>query len=185
MTHSLRHLLRRESTWIVGLFVAALMVGACAATPSPGAPSGVPSPSRAVAASVAPSVRPSVAPSVARTAKVSPEPGAADSKVHRKLVAAKDRFDLAAMSAPADKTWHIDFDMQDDKFGRTPYHHDVAIAAGLTRDARNIPFEGRIFTSTAYTLGKYTIDVPGLPAGVYTFWCTVHPGTMAGTLTIE
>jgi len=112
-------------------------------------------------------------------------PGAADSKVHLKLVAAKDLFDVATMTAPAGKTWHIDFDMRDDRFGGTKYKHDVAIAAGLTKDARDIPFEARIFTSTAYTLGKYTIDVPGLPAGTYTFWCTVHPGSMAGTLTIN
>jgi len=185
MTHALHRLPRRAPTRIAGLIVSALIVGACAATPAPGATSSVPSPSLAATARPAPSLEPSVAPSVAPNPKVSPDPAAADSKVHHKLVAAKDRFDLAAMSAPADKTWHIDFDMQDDKFGRTPYHHDVAIAAGLTKDARNIPFEGRIFTSTAYTLGKYTIDVPGLPAGTYTFWCTVHPGTMAGTLTIE
>ena len=42
-----------------------------------------------------------------------------------------------------------------------------------------------MFQSDDYTLGTYTIDVPGMPAGTYTYYCTIHPGPMIGTLTIK
>jgi len=188
MTPFHRRFVRTTPGRAASLLSTTLLVAACASAPAAAAPAtSVPQPatSQAAPASPAPSPKPSVAASIALVPTVSAEPDAADSMVHLKLVAAKVKFDLAAMTAPADKSWHIDFDMQDGTAANATLKHDVAIAAGATTRAGDLPYEARIFTSKAYTLGKYTIDVPGLPAGSYTFWCTVHPISMSGILTIK
>ena len=151
-----------------------------ATPPSPSHPAATaPAPSRAAS----PTAKASVAPSTVATIKANAS--APDSGVHDTLVAYKFLFDRDTLTGRADKVWHIDFDQQDDKIDTTSVKHDVAIAAGVSKQMNDLTFEDRIFSSKVYTIGKYTIDVSGLPAGVYTFWCTVHPNEMHGVLTVE
>jgi plastocyanin len=169
------------------LACAALLGAACAAPATSSNPTAAPrvaSPAAPASVAASPSLSASLAPSLAVTIKA--DATAADSGVHDALVARKLRFEPATLSAPADKVWHIDFDQADDKiFGTTIVKHDVAIAAGVSKPAPELTFEDRIFESKIYTLGKYTFDVGGLPAGAYTFWCTIHPNDMHGVLTIK
>jgi hypothetical protein len=74
-----------------------------------------------------------------------------------------------ALSAPADAPFTLALDNQDQGVP-----HDVAI-----RDAG-----GADVYKTEIVTGPQTVvyDVPAVPAGAYTFVCTVHPG-MTGTLT--
>ena len=111
-------------------------------------------------------------------------PSAPDSGVTRDLVANKGLFVPTALSAPAGQVWHIKFDQQDHKAGEL-IKHNFTIASIVTTRASELTLEQRIFQSDSYTPGTYTIDVPGIPAGTYTFFCTIHPGAMTGTLTIK
>ena len=172
----------------VPLLVCAALLGAACAAPAtssnPTAAPSVGSPAAPASVLASPSLTASVAPSTALTIK--PNASAPDSGVHDKLVAHKIAFEPVTLTAPADKVWHIDFDQEDDKiFGTTIVKHDVAIAAGTSKAPNALTFEDRIFESKIYTLGKYTFDVGGLPAGSYTFWCTVHPNEMHGQLTLK
>ncbi len=82
-------------------------------------------------------------------------------------------FDTAALTAPADTPFKIDFDNRDPSI-----LHNVAIHEGSPTGPET--FKGEVFPGPA----KKTYDVPALPAGTYGFICSVHP-TMAGTLTVE
>jgi cytochrome c oxidase subunit II len=82
-------------------------------------------------------------------------------------------FDTAALSAPADTPFKIDFDNRDPSIP-----HNVAIHEGSPAGPE--VFKGEVFPGPA----KKTYDVPALPAGTYGFVCSVHP-TMTGTLTVE
>jgi cytochrome c oxidase subunit 2 len=94
------------------------------------------------------------------------EPGAA---AGIPLVAKDIAFDQTALTVPADAPFQIDFDNQD---ASIPHNVEIKDGAGAT------VFNGEIFPGVA----KMTYDVPALPAGSYTFLCTVHPN-MTGTLT--
>ena len=85
-------------------------------------------------------------------------------------LAAKDiAFDQTALTVPADTAFQIDFENQD---ASIPHNVEIKDGTGAT------VFNGEIFPGVA----KKTYDVPALPAGAYTFLCTVHPN-MTGTLT--
>jgi plastocyanin len=165
------------------LLASTLLLGACSS-----APAAAPSPSHIAATAPAPSrptspaVKASVTPSTA-VATIKANASAPDSGVHDTLVAHNIQYMQTTLAGPADKVWHIDFDQQDDHVLGLLVKHDVTIAAGVSKPTSGLTFEDRLFSSKAYTLGKYTIDVGGLPAGSYTFWCTVHP-EMHGVLTI-
>jgi mono/diheme cytochrome c family protein/plastocyanin len=87
------------------------------------------------------------------------------------IVASGIQFTTTAVQAPADQPFTIDFDNQD---ANVP--HDVDI-----RDANNAvledsqPFPG---------VETREVQVDALPAGTYTFFCSVHPN-MTGTLTAQ
>ena len=79
-------------------------------------------------------------------------------------------YGTTELSAPADAAFQIEFDNQD-----AGIQHNIEIkdASGKT------VFLGELVTGAA----KITYSVPALPAGSYTFNCTVHPN-MVGTLKV-
>jgi len=82
-------------------------------------------------------------------------------------------FEQTSLTAPADQPFQIEFDNKD-----SGVPHNVAIHRD-TASGEEV-FKGDIFSGPE----KRTYDVPPLPAGPYTFICTVHP-TMTGTLTVQ
>jgi plastocyanin len=161
---------------LLALLTSALTVGACA-SPAPPSQSTTAAPSSAsphVAAGATPSAAasPSPSPTVA-IVKVTPIPGAPDSKIVVQLVAAHAKWDLSTLTAPAGKTWHVKIDNQE-----TFLKHNFTVASGKT-------VAERIFQSPNFGFGTSAFDVPALPAGTYLFVCTIHPETMTGTLTIR
>jgi plastocyanin len=171
--------------------LAVLALAACSASAAPGwtyapapsasaAASGAASGSPSGAPSAAPSTAPSVAPSVAASASAGASASATASggagttlTVTAPTGAAGTGFDPKALEAPANTAFTIHFDNQDSQ----PHNVQVKGAAG----------EVKLGGDTAFFMGPGTRDyaVPALPAGAYTFYCVVHPGTMTGTLTIK
>ena len=82
-------------------------------------------------------------------------------------------FEQTSLTAPADQPFQIEFDNKD-----SGVPHNVAIHRD-TASGEEV-FKGDIFNGPE----KRIYDVPPLPAGPYTFICTVHP-TMTGTLTVQ
>jgi len=107
------------------------------------------------------------------TASATPAPapsGAAEGPVIE--LGAKDiAFTATDLQAPADQAFTIHFKNDD-----ASVPHDVEIKDG----GGNVAFKGDIVTGPAET----NYSVPALPAGTYTFVCTVHPN-MTGTLTVQ
>ena len=87
------------------------------------------------------------------------------------IAASGVKFDVATLSAPADKPFQIAFDNKD---AGTP--HDVDILDGSGKKV----FDGKDFPGPA----QKTYDVPALAAGSYKFECSIHPSLMSGTLTV-
>jgi len=80
-------------------------------------------------------------------------------------------FQPTELTVPANAAFNIDFDNED-----TGVPHDVAI-----KDANGqVLFKGATFPGVA----KQTYAVSPIPAGTYTFFCTVH-ANMTGTLTAQ
>jgi plastocyanin len=89
-------------------------------------------------------------------------------------IAAKGiQFVQQAVTAPAAKPFTIAFDNEDDGVP-----HDIAIRKGSASGEES--FKGEIVAGPKVIV----YDVPALPAGSYTFVCTVHPN-MTGTLTAQ
>ena len=87
------------------------------------------------------------------------------------MAAANIEFDQDALTAPADTAFNIQFANQDQGVP-----HDVDIRQpGADTVADNPIIDG----------GETTYAVPALAAGEYEFFCSVHPQTMVGTLTVE
>ena len=165
--------IRFTSPPLVTLMTALVALGGCstAAVPSPSTAAALPTTTLVVTSSPTSSSTPS--PTVA-VVKITPIPGAPDSKTVVQLVAARVRWNPTFLTAPAGKVWHVKIDNQDGALE----HHNFAVASGRT-------FEERIFQSPNFFTGTFTFDIPALPAGSYLFICTVHPGVMTGTLTIK
>ncbi len=79
-------------------------------------------------------------------------------------------FENGSLSAPADAAFQIEFENKD-----AGIPHNIAIKDPSGTEV----FKGDIVTGPT----TVTYDVPALPAGTYTFICTVHPN-MTGTLTV-
>jgi plastocyanin len=148
----------------IALILVAVAVTACS-TAAPGwtyapAPSATPIPSVDPSASAVPSEAPgSEAPS-----------SEAPSGTVLQIAAQNIAFDKAELSAPADQPFQIEFANND---AGIPHNVEIKDASG------GVAFLGDIFNGVE----TRTYDVPALPAGTYTFLCTVHPN-MTGTLTV-
>jgi plastocyanin len=185
MNPSPRPILRAPGVSVAAALIAAVAVAACSgagATPTAATATGTPA--TAATASTQPSVEASVAASPSAAPLITAMPSAPDSGVTRDLVAKGGLFVPTALSAPAGQAWHINFDQQDQKAGEL-IKHNFTIASIVTTRPSELTLEQRIFQSDSYAPGTYTIDVPGIPAGTYTYYCTIHPGAMIGTLTIK
>ena len=79
-------------------------------------------------------------------------------------------FDQTLLTAPAGAAFQIQFTNND-----AGVQHNIEIDSGPT-----VLFKGQIFAGVA----TQTYTVPPLPAGNYTFQCSVHP-TMHGTVTVK
>jgi len=97
-------------------------------------------------------------------------PPASGSGADVTLTARNITFDTASLTAPAGKPFKLALDNED----TAP--HNVAFKDG----AGKIVFQGEPFTGPKTTV----YDVPAIPAGSYTFMCTVHP-SMTGTATFQ
>jgi len=107
----------------------------------------------------------------APSGSATPAPSGGPVTTTLKVTAQNIAYDVSALEAPADQPFAIEFANQD-----AGIPHNVAIkdASGAT------VFTGDIFNGVE----TRTYQVPALPAGTYTFFCTVHPN-MTGTLTIK
>jgi hypothetical protein len=168
---------KRPAPKRVALLIAVVAVAACssAAVPSASTAPVLTTASPAATVALTPSAPPSLSPSPSvAIVKIPVILGAPDSKVVLKLVAEGGKWDQYTLTAPAGKVWHVTVVSQE-PIG----HHNFVVASGPT-------FPERIFTGKNLLPGAtVTYDVPALPAGSYLFICTVHPGTMTGTLTLK
>ena len=87
------------------------------------------------------------------------------------LAAQNVKFDQANLTAPA-AGFTIQFDNKD---AGTPHDVDILDAGGKK------VFDSKDFPGPA----KKDLPVPALPAGTYKFECSIHPGQMFGTLTVQ
>lgn len=157
------------------LFAAATtaVLGGCSATVPAAAPDRSQSaPSVAVSSNAATTV-----PSPSRSAKphVTAMSSAPPSNVVLQLVAERVRWDVTALDAPAGMTFKLELDNRDGP----PEFHNFVVADGPA-------VEDRIYTSPKRQ-GPIieTYEIPGLPAGTYTFVCTIHADVMRGVLTVR
>ena len=168
---------------LVGLAAGILLLVASCATAAP-AWTYVPAPSTTPIPSSAPSGGASAGPSEAASSAPSPEASASASGASSaapsggtatvlNLVAAQIAFNTKTLDAPANAPFEIVLNNQD---AGTP--HDVTI-----KDASGAQvFKDSFVTGPA----TKTYNIPALPAGTYTFYCSIHPiPAMTGTLTIH
>ena len=172
---------------VVAPAVAVILVAACSPTVAPaasaavipaGSASGIASPAGSALQSASASPATSAG---APTAKITPIAGAPDSKVvvhlatgsAHKIGTTLTLWDRIAITAPADKLWHISIDNRD-----TGVLHNFTVASGPTLGER-------ILQTTNFLKGVHVYDVAGLPAGSYLYICTLHANVMTGTLTLE
>jgi plastocyanin len=148
----------RRSLLILAVSAMALTAAACTSS-APGWTFAPPTPAPAV--TPAPSGQPSAA-----TATAAPSSDGSTVTVSAINVA----FEQKEISAPADKAFTLSFDNKD-----AGIPHNIAI-----KDAMNMEkFKGDLVTGPA----QFQYKVEALPAGEYTFVCTVHPN-MIGKLKV-
>jgi plastocyanin len=139
-------------------------------TPAPSGASASAAPG--AAASAAPSgAAASAAPSGSPAGSPAASGGAAETVLQ--LAAANIAYDQTDLTAPAGVPFQIAFTNND-----AGIPHNVSIHQGSPTGTE--VFKGTIFTGVA----TQTYDVPALPAGTYSFVCSVHPN-MTGTLTVK
>ena len=142
---------------VVAVVLQMTVFGGAASEGASAAPSGAPPASGAPPPSGAP----------APSGEAPPSAPAADVT----LIAQGIAFTENAFSAPADQPFTLALDNRD---AGTPHNVELKDAGGAS------VFQGEVFNGVA----TKAYDVPPLPAGGYTFLCTVHP-TMSGTATLE
>jgi plastocyanin len=165
----------RRLLLVLSAVALALVAAGCFPTAGPAWTYAPPTPTPTVdpSASVAPSAAPSTAPSVAPSGPASAAPSGGTGggvPVVVQVSAVNVAFEQATLTAPANAAFTIHFNNKD-----ASIQHNVEIkdASGMTM------FKGDLLTGAAET----DYAVPPLPAGAYTFNCTVHPN-MTGTLTV-
>ena len=151
-------LVRPATTPLIALLACIALAG-CVSSTSAGwtfapPPSATPIPSAAASGSPA-------------TGSAAPSGPAADVTISALNIA----FEQTSVTAPAGKAFSLLFDNKD-----ASVPHDVYIKNSAGTDV----FEGAIVTGPAQT----TYNVPSLPAGSYTFVCSVH-SNMTGTLVVQ
>ena len=169
---------------LVFLALVATVLVACSSSAQPvwtyaPTPPPTPAPSGA-SASAAPSAAASAAPSGAAASAVpsgspagSPAASGGAAETVLQLAAANIAYDQTDLAAPAGVPFQIAFTNND-----AGIPHNVSIHQGSPTGTE--VFKGAIFTGVA----TQTYDVPALPAGTYSFVCSVHPN-MTGTLTVK
>ncbi len=152
---------------VLAVLVVAAAVAQSGVLTTGSANGGMPGSSAGPGGSVAPPSGASGAP--ASGAPGSPPAGgeAADVTVEAKGIA----FVQATWTGPADKPFKLAFDNQD-----AGVPHNIAIKDSSGAEV----FKGAIFNGVETRV----YDVPALPAGDYTFVCSVHPN-MTGTATLQ
>jgi cytochrome c oxidase subunit II len=98
-----------------------------------------------------------------------PPPATADCEVTVEIAASNTQFDIGEFEVPAETDFCIDFENQEN------VPHNVAI-----NDGGEALFTGEFLNEA----GSITYNVPGLPAGEYTFICDAHPQAMSGDVTV-
>jgi plastocyanin len=121
-------------------------------------------------ASAAPSAGSSASPAASGPAASGPAASQPASGTVLKETALGIAFVTKTLQAPADTPFQIEFDNQD---AGTPHNIEIKDASGQS------VFRGEIFNGPAVK----TYDVNALPAGTYTYVCSVH-ANMTGTLTV-
>ena len=159
----------------LALVAVALFAAACSASAAPGwtyaPPTPAPTAGPSVEASAAPSAAVSDAPSAAASADASAAPsggGAAGGDVVE-ISALGTMFEQTEVTAPADKPFTIRFNNKE----AVPHNVEIKDGSGMSM------FKGDIVTGPV--VKDYA--VPALPAGTYTFNCTVHQN-MTGTFKV-
>jgi cytochrome c oxidase subunit 2 len=150
----------------------AASAGASAGAGAPAASAGASAGAGAPAASAGASAG-AGAPAASAGAGAPAASAGAGAAVTLQLTASGIAYDKADLAAPANTPFQIAFTNND-----AGIPHNVSIHAGSATGTE--VFKGEIFTGT----GARTYDVPALPAGTYTFVCSVHPN-MVGTLTVK
>jgi plastocyanin len=160
----------RRSLLVLSAVALALVAAGCYPTAGPAWTYAPPTPSPTVdpSASVVPSapVPASGGPSAADSAA----PSAGGSATVVQVSAVGVAFEQAALTAPANTPFTIHFNNKD---AGIPHNIEIKDASSMTM------FKGDIVNGPA----EKDYAVPALPAGTYSFNCTVHPN-MTGTLTV-